>query len=321
MADTGARTLRLLGLLQRRRWWPGQALADQLGVSPRTLRRDIDRLRSLGYAVAAAPGVDGGYRLEGGTGDTPLLIDDDEAVAIAVGLRLAAQQSDELAEAALGAVTKVIDSLSAERRRRLETLAATTSVGRWPGQTVGPPIEVLATVSGACRDQVRLSFAYRAADGTASDRYVEPCGVVILGGRSYLVAFDLDRDDWRTFRLDRMRDPRAARNTFPDRPWPADDLADYVQRSMRDAPGRTRVVIDVDGPGDDLRRRFGRWVSVIDADQGCCRVTMDADSMDRLVQFVAPLDHDFRVVEPDALRDRLAAFATRLASATAVDHR
>jgi predicted DNA-binding transcriptional regulator YafY len=265
--------------------------------------------------------VDGGYRLEGGTGDTPLLIDDDEAVAIAVGLRLAAQQSDELAEAALGAVSKVIDSLSAERRRRLEAIAASTSVGRWPEQTVGPPIEVLATVSGACRDQVRLSFAYRAADGAESDRYVEPCGVVILGGRSYLVAFDLDRDDWRTFRLDRLRDPRAARNTFPDRPWPADDLADYVQHSMRDAPGRTRVVIDVDCPGEDLRRRFGRWVTVTDVDPGHCRVTMDADSMDRPVQLLAQLDHDFRVVEPDTLRVRLAELAARLTSATAIDHR
>lgn len=317
MADTGARTLRLLGLLQRRRWWPGTQLAEQLGVSVRTLRRDIDRLRVLGYTVTAAPGVDGGYRLEGGTGDTPLVADDDEAIAIALGLRLAAQSSDELAEVALGAVAKVVRSLTPERRRRIEALAAATSVGRWPEQSSAPPIEVLATVSGACQDQVRLSFSYRAADGASSERYVEPCGVVILGGRYYLVAFDLDRDDWRTFRLDRLGSPRAARNTFPSRPAPADDLADYVERSIRTTPSRTHLVIEVDGPGEDIRRRFGRWAHVTDLGPTRCRVTMEAGSLHGPMQFATEVGHDFRVIGPEDLRTRLAGVAARLARATA----
>lgn len=315
MATTGSRALQLLSLLQRRRWWPGSELADRLDVSVRTLRRDIDRLRSLGYVVAASPGVDGGYRLEGGTADTPLLIGDDEAIAIAVGLRLAAQSSDELAEVALGAVAKVTDSLSPERRRRLDALVNTTTVGTWSRQTTGPSIEVLAAVSGACRDQVRLAFAYRAADGADSARYVEPCGVVILGGRYYLVAFDADRDDWRTFRLDRMHDPRPARNTFAPRAWPDPNLAVFVRRSITERPGRSRVVIDVEGSGDKLRRRFGQWVTITDLDAKHCRVTIDTDSLDGALQFVAGLDHDFRVIEPEAFGDRLATLASRLSAA------
>lgn len=318
MATTGSRALHLLSLLQRRRWWRGSELADRLEVSVRTLRRDIDRLRSLGYVVAATPGVDGGYRLEGGTADTPLLIDDDEAIAIAVGLRLAAQSSDELAEVALGAVAKVNDSLSPERRRHLDALVTTTSVGRWVTQTTGPSIDVLAATSGACRDQVRLAFAYRAADGADSDRYVEPCGVVILGGRYYLVAFDIDRDDWRTFRLDRMRDPRPARSPFPLRQWPDPDLASFVQRSIRQRPGRSRVVIDVDCAGDELRPRFGQWVSIDDVDPHRCRVTMDADSFEWALHLVVNIDHEFRVIAHDALRARMATVADRLRAAAAV---
>jgi predicted DNA-binding transcriptional regulator YafY len=315
VATTGARTLQLLGLLQRRRWWPGSALADRLGVSVRTLRRDVDRLRSLGYVVSATPGVDGGYRLEGGTADTPLLIDDDEAMAIAIGLRLAAQHSDELAEVALGAVSKLHGALSPERRRRVEALVATTSVGRWSSSTSGPSLEVLGAVSQACRDRVRLSFAYRAADGVDTDRYVEPCGVVILGGRSYLVAFDPDRDDWRTFRLDRIRDPRPARNSFSPRAWPEEDLATYVKRSIRAQPGRRRVVIDVAAPGEAVRARFGRWVDVTDLDPHRCRVTIDDASSDGVLQFVMHLDAACVVVEPDELRERLAGIATRLTAA------
>src|SRR5262245_16033824 len=159
MADTTARTMRLLTLLQRRRYWPGPELARRLEVSDRTLRRDVERLRTLGYSVASDRGVDGGYQLESTSGLAPLLVDNDEAVALAVGLNLAAQGSLELAEASVGALSKVLALLPAEQRRRAEAVRAATSVRLGPSST-GPALDVLAAFAAACRDQVRLSFAY-----------------------------------------------------------------------------------------------------------------------------------------------------------------
>src|SRR5215211_1218545 len=229
--------MRLLTLLQRRRYWPGPELAGRLEVSERTLRRDIDRLRVLGYSVASDRGVDGGYQLESASGLAPLLVDGDEAVALAVGLNLAAEGSPELAEASVGALSKVLALLPAEQRRRAETVRDATSVGPGPAPS-GPALHVLAAVAASCRDQVRVSFGYRAASGIETDRYIEPYGLVALGRRYYLVSYDLDRADWRTFRLDRMREPRPARTPFTPRPLPADDLREYVRASQRGVEGR-----------------------------------------------------------------------------------
>ena len=314
MSDTAARTMRLLTLLYRRRYWPGPELARRLEVSERTLRRDIERLRVLGYSVASDRGVDGGYQLESAAGLAPLLVDGDEAVALAVGLNLAAEGSPELAEASVGALSKVLALLPAEQRRRAETVRDATSVG-FNASPIGPGLDLLATVAAACRDQVRLSFAYRAADGAETERYVEPSGLVAFGRRYYLVGYDLERADWRTFRLDRMAQPRPARTPFPARTPPADDLREYVRASQRGIRARHHVVLAVDCPGEALRVAYGRWVDVTDLGTDRCRVTMDTDDFTWPLHILANIDAAFTVVEPAELRQRVAAAAGCFAAA------
>jgi predicted DNA-binding transcriptional regulator YafY len=314
VADPTARTLRLLTLLQRRRYWPGPELARRLEVSERTVRRDVERLRALGYAVASDPGVDGGYRLEPASGSAPVLVDHEEAVALAVGLHLAAQSSPELAEVSVGALSKVLALLPVEQRRRAEAVRAVTAVG--PGLApIGPALEVLGTVAAACRDGVRVSFDYRAADGAESQRYVEPYGLVAIATRYHLVAYDIDRADWRTFRLDRMTEPRPAKASFTPRPLPAGDLDAYVRDAQRSIPSRHRVVLDIERPGDELRDAYGRWVEVDDVDPGRCRLTMDVDDFTWPLHILANVDASFTVVEPTELYHQVAAIADRFAAA------
>ncbi|MET0275306.1 MAG: YafY family protein [Acidimicrobiia bacterium] len=314
MADTAARTMRLLTLLQRRRYWPGPELARRLEVSDRTLRRDIDRLRSLGYTVASDRGVDGGYQLEATAGLASVLIDNDEAVALAVGLNLAAQGSPELAEASVGVLSKVLALLPADQRRRAESVRAVTSIG--PGSApVGPALELLGTVAAACRDHVRLAFEYRAADGAETQRYVEPYGLVALGTRYYLVAYDADRDDWRTFRLDRMTEPRPARSPFTPRALPADDLHEYVRDAHRRMQTGQRVIIEVDAPAEALQRAYGRWVEVEALGRTRARLTMETDDFTWPLHVLVNVDASFTVIEPQALRDLVAGIADRFTAA------
>src|SRR5215207_5494452 len=209
MANTSSRTLRLLSLLQTRRYWPGGTLADRLGVSVRTLRRDIDRLRELGYPVDAHRGVDGGYQLAAGAALPPLVVDDDEAVALAIGLRAAAQASVAgVEEASIRALTKVVQVMPPRLRRQVDALRSATESAVWGG---GPTVDagVLAAVAQACRDEERLRFTYIPQRGDPSNRHAEPHRVVSLGRRWYLVAFDLHRQDWRSFRVDRLESPRS----------------------------------------------------------------------------------------------------------------
>ena len=204
MTATSARLLKLLSLLQTRRDWTGDELARRLEVSGRTIRRDIERLRELGYPVDALTGPAGGYRLHAGTAMPPLLLDDDEAVAIAVGLRTAARASvTGIEETSVRALVKLEQVLPSHLRRRVNALqTATVTLAASGGPTVDP--EALTAIAGACRDRERLRFAYRGRDATESSRIVEPHTLVNLGRRWYLVAWDCDRDDWRTFRVDRL---------------------------------------------------------------------------------------------------------------------
>src|SRR6201987_5769004 len=210
VANTSSRTLRLLSLLQTRRYWPGQELAGKLRGSPRTLRRDIDRLRGLGYPIQAQRGVAGGYQLAAGTALPPLVVDDEEAVALALGVQAAAQGAVEgIAESSVRALAKVVQVMPARLRRRVQALGAMTVPASWEGpagMSVDPG--VLTTLALACRDAERVRFSYTAAGGQQTGRHVEPHRLVLLGRRWYLAGYDLDRNGWRSYRPARLAGPR-----------------------------------------------------------------------------------------------------------------
>src|ERR671914_1812726 len=208
MRQTASRLLELLSLLQARRDWPGAELARRLEVSGRTVRRDVERLRELGYPVESLTGPAGGYRLRAGTAMPPLLLDDEEAIAIAVGLRTAARASvTGIEETSIRALVKLEQVLPTHLRRRVAALGAATIAAPAPGPTVDP--QHLTTIAAACRDSECLRFEYRSRDGTATRREVEPDSLVNLGRRWYLVCWDRRREGWRTFRVDRLTRPAA----------------------------------------------------------------------------------------------------------------
>src|SRR3954449_1082248 len=236
-ATTSSRLLTLLSLLQGRRDWPGGELAERLEVSGRTVRRDIERLRGLGYPVESLTGPAGGYRLRAGAAMPPLLLDDDEAIAIAVGLRTAARASvTGIEETAVRALVKLEQVLPAHLRRRVQALAAVTTTLSYGG---GPPADpqVLTLLAAACRDRERLRFGYQAREGERSRREAEPHSLVNGGRRWDVAAWDCGRKDWRTFRVDRLTRPHAS-GRFRPRELPAKDGAAYVQRSLSARPSR-----------------------------------------------------------------------------------
>ncbi len=289
MSDPTSRVLQLLSMLQTYRFWPGNELSDRLGVSSRTLRRDIDRLRELGYPVDATPGVAGGYRLAAGAHMPPLLLDDDEAVAIAVGLRAAAGASIEgIEETSLRALAKLEQVLPDRLRRRVSTLHANVVSLRWGGDDATFASESLAVLAQACRDHEQVRFDYRRRDGDEAARLVEPHQLVSAGRRWYLVAWDVRRDDWRTFRLDRMTDPRLAGVRFVPRPIPGGDAAAYVAESFSRMESAHTVVLAAVGTPDEVRALFsGSDIAVDDLGDGRCRVELGDDDLRWLVVRVA----------------------------------
>src|SRR3954467_15558360 len=227
MLETSSRLLDLLSLLQARRDWPGPELAERLEVSRRTIRRDVDRLRALGYPVESLTGPAGGYRLRAGAALPPLLLDEEEAIAIAVGLGTAARASvTGIEDASIRALVKLEQVLPAHLRRRVTALGSATIAAPAPGPTVDP--QHLTTIAAACRDTECIRFGYRSRDGTETRREVEPHSLVNLGRRWYLVGWDRDREDWRTFRIDRLSHPRPTGARFTPRTVPAKDAAAYV---------------------------------------------------------------------------------------------
>jgi predicted DNA-binding transcriptional regulator YafY len=312
VANTSSRTLRLLSLLQTHRYWPGAELADRLEVSVRTLRRDVDRLRELGYPVEANRGVDGGYQLAAGAAMPPLVLDDEEAVALAVGLQAAAHGGVAgVAEASVRALAKVVPVMPPRLRRRVEALRAATVPASWTdgGPVVDP--DVLTTVAQACRDAERLEFGYAAADGARSDRLVEPFRLVPLGRRWYLVAYDLHRHDWRSFRLDRLTAPHRTGARFRPRELPADDAAAFVRGRLRNLPTSYEVEVLVDAPAEVVRGRLGRWVGVEEVDDGHCRMRMSTDTLDWAAFAVGSLQAGCTVVAPPELQAHLRVWGDR----------
>ncbi|MFC4588368.1 helix-turn-helix transcriptional regulator [Sphaerisporangium corydalis] len=316
MANTSSRTLRLLSLLQTHRYWPGTELADRLEVSVRTLRRDVDRLRELGYPVEAHRGVDGGYQLAAGAALPPLLVDDEEAVALAVGLRMAAQGSVAgIEESSVRALTKVVQVMPPRLRRRIEALSTATVPTVWGA---GPTVDagVLTSVAQACRDEERLRFAYKARDGEESARYVEPHRLVSLGRRWYLVAYDLGRHGWRSFRLDRLDGPLGTRERFRPRELPADDAAGFVRQGIDSIVPPLACEVVVHAPAGRVRDRVGRWGTVEEIDEGRCRLRMTSDTLDWPAMALGSLGADFEVVHPPELVVHLRDWATRFTRAT-----
>jgi predicted DNA-binding transcriptional regulator YafY len=309
--------LRLLSLLQARRYWPGGELAGRLAVSPRTLRRDVDRLRELGYPIQAQRGVDGGYQLAAGTALPPLVVDDEEAVALAVGLQVGAQGGVEgTAEASMRALAKVIQVMPTRLRRRVEALTAATVSATW-GSTAQVAVDpaILTTTAMACRDTERLRFSYTAAGGEQTDRHVEPHRLVLLGRRWYLVGYDLTRQDWRSFRLDRLAGPRGTGARFRPRELPATDAAAFVQAGIGRATAVYEVEALVDAPAEIVRERHGRYCTVEAVSETRSRIRMTIDQLEWPMMLLGSLGVEFQVISPPELLDQVRDWGRRFAQA------
>jgi predicted DNA-binding transcriptional regulator YafY len=309
MAETTERVLRLLGLLQQRPVWTGPELAGRLGVTTRSIRRDVERLRALGYPVHAAQGVGGGYQLGRGKGLPPLLLDDTEAVAVAVSLRLAAGGTvSGASEAALRTLAKLDQVMPPRLRGEVRAIhEATQTLDSGQAAVDG---EVLLRLARAVRDTVRVRFDYEARDGTPSARTVEPVGLVAAGRRWYLMAYDVDRDDWRTFRLDRMAAVDATTWRFKVREH--EDPATYVQRSVTRAAYRFDARVLVHAPLAEVADRASvRAVTLTAVDDRTTLLEAGAESLLGLAFHLSWLGFEFEVREPAELRQVLAELGGR----------
>lgn len=307
--------LELLALLQARHHWRGDELAERLDVSGRTLRRDIERLRELGYPVEATRGLDGGYQLGPGGRLPPLLLSDDEAVAAAIGLRNAAGQPiGGIAEHAISALLKITQLLPPRLRSEAEAIA--TAVSGPTSQFDDVALDTLTTLARSSRDNERLRFAYRTYSGAAGDRHVEPHHVVPLRRRWYLVAWDLDRTDWRTFRLDRITEPRPTGRRFDPRTLPAPDPATYVTRSIASIPTTYHVEVVVEAPLQTVQGVLGPWGTATTEGPDTTCIEMDVDDLSWPVMFLAALNANVHHTEPPELRTLLQQLAEHFRTAT-----
>ncbi len=324
MVETSARLLRLLSLLQAHREWSGAELAERLGVTARTVRRDVDRLRELGYPVDASPGTGGGYRLGAGAELPPLLLDDDEAVAVAVGLRTAAGQGIEgIGESSVRALAKLEQVLPHRLRRRVGALNAyTVPVLRAAGPSAVDPA-VLTELAHACRDAERLRFAYRGHDGATARRTVEPHRLVCTERRWYLVAWDVDRAGWRTFRVDRVTPTPPHGPRFVPRRPPAEDLAAYVSQGISSRAYAEQAVVRLLAPLEEAAERVPPYAGTLEAESPeSCLLRTGASGFEAMAAHLVWIGIEFEVVEPYGLveavraaRDRLSAALDRCGSA------
>ena len=308
--NTSARMLRLLSLMQTHRYWPGGELAERLEVSPRTLRRDVDRLRELGYVVDAVRGVAGGYQLRAGGQLPPLLLEDEEAVAVAVSLQYsAAGGTPGMEEIAVQALSKVIALMPPRLRRQMDALRSQTERMPWSG---GPPLDpaLLTTLAQACRDSEPIHFTYRARDAEPTERWVEPHRMVSMGRRWYVVAYDRDRQDWRSFRVDRISEPRTSGHTFRPRELPAPDALSFVQAGIRRIPQRYAVRVVFEADPQEVAAFAGRWATVTGT-KGSAVLEMNVDTLDWAMFMLGNIDADFTVESPPELAELVTRTAAR----------
>jgi predicted DNA-binding transcriptional regulator YafY len=319
MAETTGRVLQLLGLLQSRRVWTGQELAQRLGITGRSVRRDIERLRDLGYPVQASKGRDGGYQLGAGAALPPLLLDPEEAVAMAVSLRLAAGGSVAgVGESALRALSKLDQVMPARLRSQVAALhdATVTLIGVSPAEAVSP--DHLMTLARACRDCEHIGLGYTDRGGNVTQRRLEPYQLVTTGRRWYLVAYDRDRQDWRSLRVDRMADVRAVGTTFIARPAP--DAAEYVRRAITVSPYRHVARVLFHAPEDQVAQHFSAASAQIKPDgRDRCIVTTGGDDPERLVLYLAMAGYRFEVLGPPEVVAATQTVAERLGAAMPPD--
>jgi predicted DNA-binding transcriptional regulator YafY len=311
MLETSARLLRLLSLLQARRDWTGTELAGRLGVTSRTIRNDVERLRGLGYPVDARPGVAGGYRLGAGGALPPLLLDDEEAVAVAVGLRAAASSSIAgIEETSVRALVKLQQVLPSRLRHKVSAFQSSALPMPPRGPQVDP--EALTMIASACRDHEQIRFDYQVHSGTASRRLVEPYRLVNDRQRWYLVAWDTGRDAWRTFRVDRMelRTPSGPR--FTPRALPPDrEIAAQVARGIGEATWRYRARVIVHAPAAHVRGRMPIPVDVEPLGEDQCAFEPGSDHPEMLALYLGLLDADFTIVDSPELTDALRRLTGR----------
>lgn len=315
MLETSARLLRLLSLLQSRRDWSGAALADRLDVTTRTVRNDVDRLRSLGYHIESRTGSTGGYRLGAGAAMPPLLLDDEEAVAVAVGLRAAAAGSvTGLEDPALRALIKLEQTLPPRLRRRVDALRSATVSAAGGGPTVDAGL--LTALASATRDHERIAFDYKDRRRTA-----EPHRLVYTGRRWYLLAWDVDRADWRTFRADLVvlrPDPSGrAGPRFAPRDPPGGDAVAHVLRGVASAAWRVPARIRLHAPIAAVTARLPSTAGLLTATgDATCELETGADKLTDLAGFLGSLGFAFTVLDPPELRDLLRDLAARFQAAT-----
>jgi predicted DNA-binding transcriptional regulator YafY len=309
--DTPTRLLRLLGLLSARAGWTGGELAERLEVTERTLRRDITRLRDLGYPIEGATGPFGGYQLGSGGRLPPLVLDDDEAVAVAMALRAVATVGASGEEpAALSALTKLDQVLPAALRERVNALA-TVTIGLRRGDLPPVDVDTLITAALACRNLEGLRFDYRDANDAETTRHVQPYRVVYTDRQWYLVAFDPTRDDWRTFRVDRLSSLRSTRTRFT-RPDALPDAAQLVARGLAVASYSTRAVVRLHLPFAEATRCISSTIAVLEASDDGTTIAQIGGDADWIARYLASLEWRFEVIEPDEVRAELRALGRRL---------
>ncbi|MGB5757815.1 MAG: YafY family protein [Acidimicrobiales bacterium] len=317
--DPTGRALQLLSLLQTHRLWRGAELAERLEVTERTIRRDVDRLRDLGYPVDATPGTDGGYRLAIGTHMPPLLLDDDEAVAVAVGLRYAAGAAiDAMEESSLRSLTKIESLLPDRLRRQVSALHSSVTSMRWATDEEVVDPEALSVLAAACRDSEEVRFDYRRSDGEDSRRLVEPHQLVTAGRRWYLVAWDQRRHDWRTFRLDRLSGPRLAGQRFRPREIPAGDAASFVAASLGSVLRHEEATLAISAAFAELEHVL-RWVdhTPTQLEAASCVIEIRSEDLGRLAMTVAriALTAPVAVLEPAELAETVRQLAENCSAA------
>jgi predicted DNA-binding transcriptional regulator YafY len=320
MLKTAARVLRLLSLLQARREWSGAELGARLEVNARTIRRDVDRLRELGYVIDSSAGPGGGYRLGAGSATPPLLLDDDEAIAVAVSLTAAAGSVSDLQDIALRVLMKLDQLMPARLRRRLSALRDVTL--SLPGSQVAVGHKTLTTIAAACRDHRRLFFKYRDQQNQTTAREVEPMRLVHTGRVWYLAAWDSVRADWRTFRVDRIENKAIKSGAEFVPREPPEDFVKQVSRAIASSAYQRRARLSLAGPIRDYEKKIPSWIGTLEPDgDDRCLLTVGADTDQALTTMIIHTGVDFVLRDPPELAPAIRKIAERLIRGTAIAKR